>query len=53
VAGRDYAPNQLAYDFAFQNNNVNYAAAISVELLVVSLVVAAIFVTRSRFFDAN
>jgi len=53
VAGRDYSPNQLAYDFAFQNNNVNYAAAISVELLVVSLVVAAIFVTRSRFFDAN
>ena len=23
VAGRDYSPNQLAYDFAFQNNNVN------------------------------
>ena len=53
VAGRDYSPNQLAYDFAFQNNNINYAAAISVELLVVSLVVAAIFVTRSRFFDAD
>jgi multiple sugar transport system permease protein len=53
VAGRDYSPNQLAYDFAFQNNNVNYAAAISVELLVACLVVAAVFVTRSRFFDAN
>jgi len=53
VAGRDYSPNQLAYDFAFQNNNVNYAAAISVELLVICLVVAAVFVTRSRFFDAN
>jgi multiple sugar transport system permease protein len=53
VAGRDYSPNQLAYDFAFQNNNVNYAAAISVELLVVCLAVAAVFVTRSRFFDAN
>ena len=53
VAGRDYSPNQLAYDFAFQNNNVNYAAAISVELLVVCLVVAAVFVTRSRFFDAE
>jgi multiple sugar transport system permease protein len=53
VAGRDYSPNQLAYDFAFQNNNVNYAAAISVELLVVCLVVAAVFVTRSRFFDAD
>ena len=53
VAGRDYSPNQVAYDFAFQNNNVNYAAAISVELLVISLVVAAVFVTRSRFFDAS
>jgi multiple sugar transport system permease protein len=53
VAGRDYSLNQLSYDFAFQNNNVNYAAAISVELLVVSLVVAALFVTRSRFFDAD
>ena len=53
VAGRDYSPNQLAYDFAFQNNNVNVAAAISVELLVVCLVVAGVFVARSRFFDAN
>ena len=41
VAGRDYSLNQLSYDFAFQNNNVNTAAAISVELLVVGLVVAA------------
>ena len=53
VAGRDYSLTQLSYDFAFQNNNVNYAAAISVELLLVSLVVAAVFVTRSRFFGAN
>ena len=53
VAGRDYSLNQLSYDFAFQNNNVNYAAAISVELLVVSLAVAAVFVTRSRFFEAD
>jgi len=53
VAGRDYSPNQLAYDFAFQNNNVNGAAAISVELLLVCLVVAAVFVARSRFFDAD
>jgi len=53
VAGRDYSLNQLAYDFAFQNDNVNYAAAISVELLVVSLAVAALFVIRSGFFDAS
>nr|WP_069464037.1 sugar ABC transporter permease [Actinacidiphila rubida] len=53
VAGRDYSLNQLAYDFAFQNNDVNTAAAVSVELLVVGLVVAGIFVARSGFFDAD
>ncbi|MFE9552398.1 carbohydrate ABC transporter permease [Streptomyces sp. NPDC006692] len=53
VAGRDHSPNQLSYDFAFQMNNVNGAAAISVELLVVGLVVATVFVARSGFFDAE
>jgi len=53
VAGRDYSLNQLSYDFAFQNDNVNTAAAISVELLLVGLVVAAVFVVRSGFFDAD
>jgi multiple sugar transport system permease protein len=54
VAGRDYSPNQLSYDFAFgQTNNVNAAAAISVELLLVGLIVAAVFVARSGFFDAD
>jgi multiple sugar transport system permease protein len=53
VAGRDYSLNQLSYDFAFQNDNVDTAAAISVELLVVGLVVAALFVVRSGFFDAD
>lgn len=53
VAGRDYSLNQLSYDFAFQMNNINGAAAVSVELLVVSLSAAALFVTRSGFFDAE
>jgi multiple sugar transport system permease protein len=53
VAGRDYSLNQLSYDFAFQNNNVNTAAAISVELLLVGLIVAVLFVARSGFFDAD
>ncbi|MGW2815852.1 carbohydrate ABC transporter permease [Streptomyces sp. NPDC001415] len=53
VAGRDYSPNQLSYDFAFQMDNINGAAAISVELLVVGLVVATAFVARSGFFDAE
>ncbi|GHH71662.1 sugar ABC transporter permease [Streptomyces sulfonofaciens] len=53
VAGRDYSLNQLSYDFAFQNNDINTAAAISVELLVVGLTVAGVFVARSGFFDAD
>jgi multiple sugar transport system permease protein len=53
MAGRDYSPNQLSYDFAFQNNNVNTAAAISVELLLLGLIVAGVFVARSGFFDAD
>jgi multiple sugar transport system permease protein len=53
VAGRDYSLNQLTYDFAFQMNNINCAAAVSVELLVVSVSAAALFVARSGFFDAD
>ncbi|MEY9841156.1 carbohydrate ABC transporter permease [Streptacidiphilus sp. EB103A] len=53
VAGRDYSLNQLSYDLAFQMNNVNGAAAVSVELLIVGLLVAALFVARSGFFDAE
>ena len=53
VAGRDYSPNQLSFDFAFQNNNIDTAAAISVELLVLGLIVATVFVARSGFFDAD
>ena len=53
VAGRDYSLNQLSYDFAFQNDNVDTAAAVSVELLLVGLIVAAVFVVRSGFFDAD
>jgi multiple sugar transport system permease protein len=53
VAGRDYSLNQLTFDFAFQMNNINGAAAVSVELLVVSVSAAALFVARSGFFDAD
>ncbi len=53
VAGRDYSLNQLTYDFAFQMNNINGAAAVSMELLVVSVTAAGFFVARSGFFDAD
>ncbi|MFE2407283.1 carbohydrate ABC transporter permease [Kitasatospora sp. NPDC059408] len=53
VAGRDYSLNQLTYDFAFQMNDINGAAAVSMELLVVSVSAAGFFVARSGFFDAD
>ncbi len=53
VAGRDYSLNQLSYDFAFQNDSVNTAAAVSVGLLVVGLAAAGLFVARSGFFDVD
>lgn len=53
VAGRDYSLNQLSYEFAFQNNDLGAAAAISVVLLLVSLLVAVLFVVKSGFFDAG
>jgi multiple sugar transport system permease protein len=46
-----WSPNQLAYIFAFQNNNFNYAAAVSLDLLVVGLVCAAIIVARTGLFE--
>jgi multiple sugar transport system permease protein len=48
-----WSPNELAYTYAFQNGNFNEAAAISVYLLIVSLVVALILVFRSGLFDVE
>ncbi|OXM59982.1 carbohydrate ABC transporter permease [Amycolatopsis vastitatis] len=53
VISNDYSLNQLSYTFAFQVGDLNGAAALSVELLVVSLAAAGIFVTWSGFFDAD
>jgi multiple sugar transport system permease protein len=46
-----WSPNELAYTFAFQNGNFNYAAAISLDLLVVGLICAALIVSRSGLFE--
>jgi multiple sugar transport system permease protein len=45
--------NQLGYVFAFQQGEFGQAATVSVILLVVSTVVALIFVQRSRFFQTE
>lgn len=45
--------NQLGFVFAFQQGEFGQAATVSVILLVVSTVVALIFVQRSRFFQTE
>ncbi len=48
-----WSPNELAYYFAFQYNNFNYAAAISVDLLVIGLMCAAVLVFRTKLFEVE
>jgi multiple sugar transport system permease protein len=45
--------NQLGYTFAFQQGEFGQAATVSIILLVVSVVLALIFVQRSRFFQTE
>jgi multiple sugar transport system permease protein len=45
-----WSPNQLAYQYAFQQNDFNGAAAISIDLLMLGLVAAIVIVTRTGFF---
>jgi multiple sugar transport system permease protein len=43
-----WSPNQLATSLAFLSDNFNYAAAISIDLLVIALVCAGLLVFRTR-----
>jgi multiple sugar transport system permease protein len=51
IVPNDYSLNQLAYQYAFQQNDFNGAAAISLILLVVALLLSWIFVTRGGLFE--
>jgi multiple sugar transport system permease protein len=53
VVPTDYSVNQLAYIFAFGQNDFNGSAAISIMLLVVSALAAGIFVARGRLFETD
>jgi multiple sugar transport system permease protein len=53
MVGSSWSPNQLAYYFATQNDNFNYAAAVSVDLLIVCLMAAALLVFRSKMFEID
>jgi multiple sugar transport system permease protein len=53
LIGPTWSPNELAYYFAFQDNNFNYAAAISVDLLFIGLMCAAVLVIRTKLFEVE
>jgi multiple sugar transport system permease protein len=48
-----WSPNQLAYVYAFQHGDFNGAAAISLVLLMLGLIVAGLLVTRSGLFKVD
>ncbi|MFJ4036942.1 carbohydrate ABC transporter permease [Microbacterium sp. NPDC090007] len=51
VVGLDYSLNQVAYLYAFRQNDFNGSAAISLLLLVVAAGLAAFFVFRGGLFE--
>ncbi|GAA0586842.1 sugar ABC transporter permease [Paractinoplanes ferrugineus] len=53
VVPNDYSLNQLAYQYAFQQNDFNGAAAISLLLLLVALALSAVFVLRGGLFERD
>jgi multiple sugar transport system permease protein len=48
-----WSPNQLAYYLSFQLDNFNFAAAISVDLLAVALISAAVILLRTGLFKVS
>jgi multiple sugar transport system permease protein len=53
IVPNDYSLNQLAYQYAFQQNDFNGAAAISLLLLVIALALSAVFVMRGGLFETE
>ncbi len=51
VVGQDYSLNQLAFLYAFKQNDFNGSAAISLTLLVVALVLSIVFVFKGGLFE--
>jgi multiple sugar transport system permease protein len=53
VVNQFWSPNQVAFGQAFRFGNFNYAAAISIDLLVAALICAAIIILRTGVFEAG
>ena len=53
VVNQTWSPNQLAFYLSFRLDNFNYAAAISIDLLVAALVGAALLLLRTGLFEVG
>ena len=53
VVNQTWSPNQLAIFLSFRLDNFNYAAAISIDLLVGALICAAVVLLRTGLFEAG
>ncbi len=53
LVSNDYSVNQLAYQYAFTQTDFNGSAAISIDLLIVALLCAGVFVARGRLFETD
>ena len=53
VVNQTWSPNQLAVYLSFRLDNFNYAAAISIDLLVAAVICAGIVLLRTGLFEAG
>ena len=53
VLNQTWSPNQLAYNLSFHLGNFNYAAAISLDLLLLALISAVVILRRSALFTVD
>ncbi|WP_255808571.1 carbohydrate ABC transporter permease [Leucobacter aridicollis] len=53
VVPEDYSLNQLAYLYAFRQNDFSGSAAISIVLLAIALILSSIFIFRGKLFESD
>ena len=53
VVNQTWSPNQLSIYLSFRLDNFNYAAAISIDLLVAALICAAVILLRTGLFEVG
>ncbi|MBP6685139.1 MAG: sugar ABC transporter permease [Leucobacter sp.] len=53
VVPEDYSLNQLAYLYAFRQNDFSGSAAISIVLLAIALILSSVFIFRGKLFESD